>query len=98
MGKKQQRKGADGERELADLLRAKGYDVKRGGSMTYGTIPDIVGLPDIHVEVKRQERLDLIDAIYQAETDSKKFHDGQPAVFPRKPCMMLREVSEVLSQ
>lgn len=84
MGKRQQRKGANGERELTQILQSKGYQVKRGGSQTYGEIPDIVGLPGVHIEVKRQERLDLIGAIQQAETDAIKFKDGQPAVFHRK--------------
>jgi Holliday junction resolvase len=84
MGKQQQRKGADGERELALILQGKGYNVKRGGSLTYGTIPDLVGLPGVHIEVKRREKLDLLGAIRQAETDAARFHDGKPAVFHRK--------------
>ena len=84
MGKQQQRKGADGERELAAILQGKGYDVQRGGSQTYGTIPDLVGLPGVHIEVKRQEKLNLLDAIRQAETDAARFQDGQPAVFHRR--------------
>lgn len=84
MGKQQQRKGADGERELASILQGKGYDVQRGGSQTYGTIPDLVGLPGVHIEVKRQEKLNLLDAIRQAETDAARFQDGQPAVFHRR--------------
>lgn len=32
-GKASQRKGADGERELAAVLREYGYEIKRGGSM-----------------------------------------------------------------
>ena len=84
MSKKSQRKGADGERELALILQGKGYQVERGGSLTYGTIPDLVGLPGIHIEVKRREKLDLLGAIRQAETDAARFHDGQPAVFHRR--------------
>lgn len=84
MGKQQQRKGADGERELALILQGKGYQVKRGGSLTYGTIPDLVGLDGIHIEVKRREKLDLLGAIRQAETDAARFQDGKPAVFHRK--------------
>ncbi len=84
MGRKQQRKGAEGERELVDVLRRNGYQVERGGSQTYGTIPDVVGLPGIHIECKRQERLDLLGAIEQAETDAARFMDGRPAVFHRR--------------
>lgn len=84
MGKMQQRKGANGERELQEILKGRGFDVTRGGSQTYGTIPDLVGLPGIHIEVKRQERLDLLDAVRQAETDAARFKDGRPAVFHRR--------------
>lgn len=45
MGKSSQRKGADGERELAALLREHGFDIQRGGSLSFGEIPDLTGLP-----------------------------------------------------
>lgn len=84
MGLKSQRKGKAGEYEVADLLRGYGYSVHRGKSLSYGEEPDVSGLPGIHIEVKRRERLDLSGAMEQAERDSKRFHDGYPAVFHRK--------------
>ena len=84
MGRMQQRKGANGERELSGILREYGYDTQRGGSLTYGEIPDIIGLPGIHIECKRAERLDLLAAIRQAEADAARFNDGLPCVFHRK--------------
>ena len=43
---------------------------------------DIVGLPGIHVECKRVERLNLEDAMTQARSDAR---EGElPAVFHRK--------------
>ena len=83
MGKQQQRKGADGERELSLLLQGKGFQTQRGGSLTYGTVPDIVGLPGIHIEVKRREQLNLPGALKQAKIDAIRFKDGLPAVFHR---------------
>ena len=83
-GRSSQRKGADAERELAALLRAYGYNVQRGGSLTYGSVPDLVGLPGIHIECKRVERLDLSAALAQAARDSERFRDGLPAVFHRR--------------
>lgn len=83
-GKLSQRKGADGERELAELLHGYGYEVRRGGALSFGSVPDLVGLPGIHVEVKRVEKLNLADAMKQAERDAERFHDGSPAVFHRK--------------
>lgn len=84
MGKRSQRKGADGERELAALLCAQGYNVRRGGSLSYGTLPDLYGLPGVHIEVKRTERLDLAGAMEQAKRDAARFGDGVPAVFHRR--------------
>ena len=84
MGKSSQRKGADGERELLSILHQSGYNVERGGSETYGEIPDIVGLPGIHVEVKRVERLNISEAMNQSARDAKRFQDGMPAVFHRR--------------
>ena len=52
--------------------------------MNYGTEPDISGLPGVHVECKRQEKLNLSAALEQARRDSLKFRDGLPAVFHRR--------------
>ncbi len=82
--KASQRKGADGERELAALLRSHGYDIRRGGSLSFGSVPDLAGLSGIHIEVKRVERLNVPAAFQQAQRDSERFHDGAPALFHRR--------------
>lgn len=78
------RKGADGERELAALLRNYGYTIRRGGTMSFGEVPDISGLPGVHVECKRVEKLNLSAAMAQSVRDSERFQDGIPTVFHRK--------------
>lgn len=83
-GKASQRKGADGERELAAVLREYGYEIKRGGSMSFGEVPDLVGLPGVHIEVKRCKQVRLSEWMQQAERDSQHFKDGLPAVFHRR--------------
>ena len=83
MGKGQQRKGADGERELAAILQEHGYQCCRGGSLTFGSVPDLEGLPGIHIEVKRVEHLNIHEAMKQAQGDAARF-GGMPAVFHRK--------------
>ena len=83
-GKSSQRKGADGERELAELLREHGYDIRRGGSLSFGEVPDLMGLPGIHIEVKRVERLNVVEAMDQAIRDADRFHDGAPTLFHRR--------------
>lgn len=40
-GKKSQRKGAAGERELAAILQEHGYDCTRGGSLSFGEVPAV---------------------------------------------------------
>ena len=78
------KKGARGERELAELLREQGYFVERGGTQSYGSKPDLYGLPGIHIECKRVEHLNIQEAMDQSCRDSKKFRDGLPAVFHRR--------------
>lgn len=77
-------KGATGEREVASTLRGYGYKKARRGQQYSGANgdADVVGLPGIHIEVKRRERLNIYDAIDQAKRDRKP--DELPAVFHRK--------------
>ena len=51
--------------------------------MSFGDVPDLVGLPGIHIEVKRAEQVRLSEWMAQATRDSKRFRDGMPAVFNR---------------
>jgi len=66
------RKGADGEREFAELLRANGFEARRGQQFAGGgNSPDVVhSIPAVHFEVKRVERLNVNVAIDQAERDA----------------------------
>ena len=76
-------KGAKGERELARVLRQYGYDCRRGQQYSGSNgDADVVGLPGVHIECKRVERLNIHDAMDQAKRDSR---DGEiPTVFHRK--------------
>ena len=84
MGKSSQRKGANGERELAEVLREYGYDIQRGGSETFGKVPDLIGLPSVHIECKRVEHLNLWEAMEQSIRDAERFQDGFPTVVFRR--------------
>lgn len=84
MGKTSQRKGRDGERELRDRLKEYGYDVECGEPQSFGKVPDLVGLPGIHIECKRVERLNVPEAMQQAVRDSERFQNGMPALFHRR--------------
>ena len=61
MGKSSQRKGAEGERELAALLRDYGFDTQRGGSLSFGEVPDLTGLPGVHAAEDADVTLRLED-------------------------------------
>ena len=66
-------KGKVGEREFAELLRAHGFDARRGQQFAGGTdSPDVVStaLDWLHIEVKRVEHLNLADACAQAKRDA----------------------------
>lgn len=80
-GKSSQRKGADGERELAALLCEHGYPVERGGSLSFGEVPDLTGLPAVFFRRSRSPWLVVMKlgdwmALYvrqkAAETDERK--------------------------
>ena len=76
-------KGKRGELEFARFCREQGYEgVRRGCQYSGIEGEDIVGLPGIHAEVKRTERLSLYDAIAQAGADAGK--DKLPIVASRK--------------
>ena len=81
------RKGAKGELEVARLCRAEGYEARRSaqfcGNNEEGTA-DVVGLPGIHIEVKRVEHLNIDDALDQAKRDAAKTTGSIPTVFHRK--------------
>ncbi len=76
-------KGARGERELAKALRAYGYDCRRGQQYCGSNgDADVVGLPGIHIECKRVEKLNLYDAMAQSKADARE--NEMPAVMHRK--------------
>lgn len=76
-------KGAAGERELAGILKKYGYDCRRG--QQYCGIngdADVIGIPGLHIECKRVEKLNIDDALEQSIRDAK---DGEmPVVMHRK--------------
>lgn len=82
-GRGAQKKGADGEREVAALLSALfGVEVRRGAGpyLPGWRAPDIYGVPGVHFEVKRRERFSLPAALRQAHYDAG---DDVPVVVHR---------------
>lgn len=78
------RKGADGERQLANILRNYGFDTRRGQQYHGGgDSPDVVGLPGVHIECKRVEHLNIERAMAQSRRDADGT-DDIPVVMHRK--------------
>lgn len=76
-------KGARGERELSKVLREYGYDTRRGQQYSGANgDADVVGLPNIHIECKRVEKLNLDKAMNQSINDART--DEVPVVMHRK--------------
>ena len=72
------RKGVVGERELAAKLREYGYDTRRGQQYCGANgDADVVGVPGMHIECKRTEKLYPYKFIEQAVEDAK---DGEVPV------------------
>lgn len=76
-------KGAAGERELAKALCSHGFETRRGQQYCGSNgDADVVGLPGVHIECKRVERLNLEDAMAQSRADARP---GEiPVVMHRK--------------
>lgn len=76
-------KGKRGELEISHILQEYGYQTRRGQQFSgKNGDADVVGLPGIHIECKRVEKLNLEKAMDQAVSDAR--YDEFPAVFHRK--------------
>ena len=76
-------KGKRGELELSHLLRQYGYDTRWGQQYNGADgSADVIGIPGVHIECKRVERLNIGEAVQQAQRDARP--GETPAVFHRK--------------
>ena len=76
-------KGKRGELEAAHILKEYGYDARRGQQFAgINGDADVVGLPRIHLEIKRVEKLNIDDALSQSIRDAKD--EEVPVVMHRK--------------
>lgn len=65
-------KGARGEREFAKMCRDQGFkDARRGQQFSGIEGDDVVGLPNIHIECKWVEKLNVRTALDQSIRDAK---------------------------
>ena len=76
-------KGKRGELEAAHLLQKYGYESRRGQQFSGANgDADVVGLPDIHLEIKRVEKLNIDEALAQSIRDAREAEI--PVVMHRK--------------
>lgn len=76
-------KGKAGELELARILREYGYAARRGQQFSgLNGDADVIGIPGIHIECKRVERLNIHEAMQQSVRDAK--NDEVPVIMHRK--------------
>lgn len=85
MGKFSREKGKRGEQELAVKLRELGLGGAYRSQQYCGsnTSADLLGIPQIHAEVKRCEKLSIYVAYEQAKHDAEGTID-MPTVFHRR--------------
>lgn len=83
MGKSSRDKGKRGEREVAKILQEHGYEARRGQQFCGASgDADIIGVPGLHIEVKRVEALELYKALEQSQRDARP---GEvPTIWHRK--------------
>ena len=80
------RKGKTGELEISHILQEHGYNARRSQQFCGANgDADVVGLPGVHIEVKRTETLSLYPALEQATQDARE--DEIPVVPSRKEQM-----------
>ena len=94
------KKGKRGELELAELIREHGFESAKRSQQYCGSNGDadiIDALPGIHIECKRVERLNIHEAMEQADRDCG---ENIPAVFHRRnrtPWLVTMHVADFMS-
>jgi hypothetical protein len=75
MSKHSRNKGKAGEREIVNFYKQRGFETCRTAPLQAAGIDhaaDVSGVAGIHIEVKRQEALNIWKALEQAETDARE--------------------------
>lgn len=103
MSKFSRDKGKRGEREVALILREHGFEARRGQQYCGANgDADVVGIPGLHIEVKRTEKFRMYEALDQARNDARE--DELPVVFTRKnncdwvACLRLDDFMELFKE
>lgn len=76
-GKYSKSKGKRFERAIANYFKERGYNTRRSAQYCgkTGEAADVVGLPDMHIECKDVEKLNIRKAMEQATNDCMEHND-----------------------
>ena len=102
MGKMSREKGKRFEREVAGILRKRGFRSARRTAQYCGKTEesaDVVGIPGYHLECKHQEKMQLYNWMDQAIRDTKDT-DNIPVVIHRqnrKPALVTMRLDDFLN-
>lgn len=82
MGRMSREKGARGEREVVALARTAGLEADRTAPLQAGRVPGapdvlIRAWPELHVEVKRDERMSVDAMVRQSVAEAAQFPGEQ---------------------
>ena len=67
------RKGKNGELEVAHFFKNYGFDARRSQQFAgMNGDADVVGVPFLHLEIKRTEKLNLDKAMEQSVRDARE--------------------------
>jgi hypothetical protein len=98
MGKLSKQKGKRGERFVVNFLRSLGLTARRSQQYCGSEhSADVISVPGIHIESKFVERLNIGDAMNQAEADCG---DNVPVIFHkrnRKPLMISFKAEDLIT-
>lgn len=99
MSKMSRDKGQRGEREVAVLIRAHGFEAERGQQRSGSPdSPDVKhNIPGLYVEVKRTEKFSVYAALEQASCDASS--SDTPVVFHKrnhKPYVVILDANDFL--
>lgn len=104
IGKSSRAKGKRGELEVSKLFQEAGWKNARRAQQYNGVAAgnaDVIGIPGLHVEVKRVERLNLSTAYEQSARDAETAGQGEiPIVVHRKsrePWMVSMSLNDFLT-
>ncbi len=90
-GKSNRDRGAEAERQVADIFKAAGFRTVRRGQV-FNHESDVIGVPGLHIEVKYCKTAKVWEWLRQAELEAELKGDGVPVIWFRRPRVPFRVI------